>query len=478
MTGGGGNDASYPLCEGTIDQVKYIPVRLTIEERKRQRLLRAAVSASRYTDVVDTPANEKRRLTTILKEQYNLYLGTYVADVQPMERGLQMCGEPELSRAEGMITTLFELSRRYKVMNPETMRCDYGKLLFIMQDSVREEVKEQLGFNPMKPIVTVHSRAVELGVEDLLSEPELALATTPVPRLSRIQNLNVALRKKDKTVARLVAKYARRGSKLEDKVEQLIRSIDDANCYIRDNSDTISAMITELKMHFSPHSAEPGLALAISEGVEGSRLSHEHEKQYHFVLQSLTLWKNITKHMYKLWLLMEVDLLSEDNPYSLEDTGQGFNRKQQAPQLYDAMQGILEMTKQEVSVWVGSDKVHIGDHQVPNGYNFIEKYTQTARIINPILKTVQAIDTIAKDPEHLAYIKDVWATPEVLKKSILCDFFRHGFDGSGGDNDMDAGSCIDGRLTSAWHWCSSIKGKPFYPIFLLAGFGSFDGDFT
>lgn len=31
------------------------------------------------------------------------------------------------------------------------------------------------------------------------------------------------------------------------------------------------------------------------------------------------------------------------------------------------------------------------------------------------------------------------------------DFFRHGFDGSGGDNYFDAGSCIDGRLTSAWN---------------------------
>lgn len=31
------------------------------------------------------------------------------------------------------------------------------------------------------------------------------------------------------------------------------------------------------------------------------------------------------------------------------------------------------------------------------------------------------------------------------------DLFRHGFDGSGGDNYFDAGSCIDGRLTSAWN---------------------------
>lgn len=31
------------------------------------------------------------------------------------------------------------------------------------------------------------------------------------------------------------------------------------------------------------------------------------------------------------------------------------------------------------------------------------------------------------------------------------------FDGSGGDNNYDAGSCVDGRLTSAWNWCSKVR---------------------
>ena len=64
---------------------------------------------------------------------------------------------------------------------------------------------------------------------------------------------------------------------------------------------------------------------------------------------------------------------------------------------------------------------------------------------------------------------------ERCRKFILADFFRHAFDGSGADNFFDAGSCIDGRLTSAWNWCSKIEKKPYYPVFKLAGFQGFDG---
>eukprot|EP01063_Lacrimia_lanifica_P024520 TRINITY_DN32409_c0_g1_i1.p1 TRINITY_DN32409_c0_g1~~TRINITY_DN32409_c0_g1_i1.p1 ORF type:complete len:415 (+),score=147.85 TRINITY_DN32409_c0_g1_i1:387-1631(+) len=413
-----------------------------------------------------------------MMELQNLMLGVYVADAG-VAAGAPMCrkGAMDITRTEQLVQTLFELTRRYKVMNPEMMRCDYVKFLHIIQDSVQPEVADTLGFTAMKKIVTVGDEAVRLGCEGLLTDPDLALATTPVPRLKPHSALNAALRRKDLTVNRLIDTYARPSQRSREDVERLIRSVDDANCYIRDSSATIEQMIEILQTSFDPKCPEPGLALAINEGVDGARLSHQHEMQYHYVLQTLTLWKNITKYMYKLWLVMEADFLTAERPYSLEDTGQGLHRRQATPTLFQAVQDIVDATKAEVEVWVGSDKVHMGDAQVPNGYAFIDKYTQTPRIIVPIIKTIQAIEGIVKDSEHSAFVKEMWATPAMLQKAILCDFFKHGFDGSGGENDMDAGSCIDGRLTSAWNWCNTIKSKPFYPVFLLAGFGSFDGAF-
>ena len=122
--------------------------------------------------------------------------------------------------------------------------------------------------------------------------------------------------------------------------------------------------------------------------------------------------------------------------------------------------------------------VHLGDHNVPNALAFIDKYTQVPRILGPLVLTMDAIETVLmRDPGTAEYVNSVFGGPRQAQKAILTDFFRHGFDGSGADNFFDAGSCIDGRLTSAWNWCSAVEKKPYWPLFKLAGFQGFDGDF-
>ena len=108
---------------------------------------------------------------------------------------------------------------------------------------------------------------------------------------------------------------------------------------------------------------------------------------------------------------------------------------------------------------------------------FIDKYTQVPRILNPVVLVLDELPRIAKDPNVADFLNKAFGGVEGARKEILCDFFKHSLDGSGADNFFDAGSCIDGRLTSAWNWCSKIEKKRYYSVFQLCGFGGFDGDF-
>ena len=108
---------------------------------------------------------------------------------------------------------------------------------------------------------------------------------------------------------------------------------------------------------------------------------------------------------------------------------------------------------------------------------FIDKYNQVPRILNPVVLVLSEIPKLCLDPKIKSYVTSAFGSPERCTKLILVDFFRHAFDGSGADNFFDAGSCIDGRLTSAWHWCSRIEKKVYFPVFRLCGFVGFDGEF-
>jgi hypothetical protein len=182
--------------------------------------------------------------------------------------------------------------------------------------------------------------------------------------------------------------------------------------------------------------------------------------------------------MFRLWYLAEEDLLSQTVPYTLRNTGQGVQRVQQSPRTYRAMQEILRCVQGKVEQWIGSSMIHLGDHNVPNALVFIDKYMQVPRILAPIVTCLDVAEKMAADDDGVrAMIDRSYGGIDQLRKDILFDFFKCAFDGSGADNFYDAGSCIDGRLTSAWNWCQQLQDKPFYPIFRLTGFLSFDGAF-
>lgn len=466
----------YELLSEPILNADHIPLRLNPIERKVQRLMRGIILASNYTDKVDCAAALKgNRDLLIAKELANALTGLIVGlDLRKAGKFLE---EREFYPYRKSIILAIETCRRYKMMNPDLLRTDYVKFIYMIQDAVQVEAAvETLGFDVVSDIVTVGRYCKEEGIESILQDPRLPLCITPVPVLPNRDSLNRCLRYKDVTVNALVKEFASKFRKEATVVEVAVRSLNDANCFANDNVKTTEYFLFLLKQEFSPSHCDELTSLSIAEGEDGSRLTHSHSQQYAFVLQSLTLWKNICRNMYYLWSLAESDMLNPKEKYILRMTGQGLQRVQKAPRLYRAVTELLQQTKQEIGAWVGSERIHMGDDQVPNAFHFIDKYGQISRILIPILRTLECIDRLEMDSHMKEYLGEIWGGAKNAKRAILRDFFQHGFDGSGGDNMDDAGSCIDGRLTSAWNWCNTIRFKPFYPLFLLAGFSSFDGD--
>eukprot|EP01119_Soliformovum_irregulare_P000387 TRINITY_DN10267_c0_g1_i1.p1 TRINITY_DN10267_c0_g1~~TRINITY_DN10267_c0_g1_i1.p1 ORF type:complete len:561 (-),score=171.02 TRINITY_DN10267_c0_g1_i1:18-1700(-) len=478
-TSSGASENSKMSAENRIlmERSKYIPLRLSVEERKLLKLLEAALNVSDYTGRVDILSYEKKstRIQVQLKDIYAILSGLLVAS--DYKAGQQMIADRTFADNAAFFQQVFEVGRRYKVMNPEKMRTEYGKLVFLVQDSVIPEVQNTMGFHCKKRLATVYDYLKERNATAIFEDQAIHAAIMEVPddKKNRME-VQRKIKEKERSVEYLSHRY-KSAEISEEEIKLCLRSIGDNNSFLRFSRDPLNKMISYLTKYFQPGKIEGEFSLSIQAGRGGARLSHAHEMQYDFALQSMTLWRDILDDMFRLWVLAEEDLLDERNNYRLTNTGQGLNRVQAGPRTLDAMHAILSNVKRSVGGWVGSSVIHLGDTAVPSPLVFIDKYTQVTRIINPIILTLEEIETLDKNPNVHKFIESAFNGIENLRKIILCDFFRHAFDGSGADNFFDAGSCIDGRLTSAWNWCSKIHTKDYYVIFKMCGFIGFDGDF-
>ena len=150
--------------------------------------------------------------------------------------------------------------------------------------------------------------------------------------------------------------------------------------------------------------------------------------------------------MFRLWCLVEDDLLADGASYRLTNTGQGLQRVQAAPRASRAMHGLVSRVQARLGSWVGSSVVHMGDHNVPNGLLFISKYCQVPQILNPVGLAIDALPAAARADPHLAsYVDAVFGSNPAAATAILADFFRPVFVGSGG------GGCFEARTLAPWH---------------------------
>lgn len=490
--------------EDFVAHVKFIPLRLTQEERCLLSILEGALYVSEYTDQVDVyhVGHKARRMALQIQQVCAILAGLVVANNFDVARKPLM--EKSFAENQHFFRMVFEIGRRYKILNPDKFRGSYGKLIHMLQDSVKADVARAVEFECVTPVRTVWSlvQQKKKGVE-LLKDPLLNVATREIYTEGKSRSEVAAeAREKSDALAELKQRYGQKppegspplkapgdlaellkgGRKKGDPVDELlteadietiVSSISDHYAFQRFNREPVDRMIQYLKTHFDPKQ-DTEWSLEIVRGRGGSCLSHSHSRQYTFVHQSMQLWREIMGNMFALWQMTEGDLLDEDSTYRLCDTGQGLNRVQHAPRVSRGMHHILHKVQSEVGGWVGLSVVHLGDRDVPNALVFIDKYTQVPRILGPIVRTLDRLPEVYNSsPAIRTYIDKEFGGVEVVTMMILQDFFKHGFDGSGDDG----GSCVDGRLTSCWNWCSKIEKKKYFPAFLLTGFSSFDGGF-
>jgi hypothetical protein len=430
------------------DRSKYIPLRLEYEERKQFRLLEAALNVSEYTDKVDVYTFHKskvQRIAAQIKEMCAILSGLTVAN--DFARGQQLLKEHDYSELAENFQEIFEIGRRYKINNPDKMRSDFGKLMYLLQDSALPHVQELLSFNCVTPLKTVYRFLEERNCLAVLDDQYVELATREIFSTGRTrQQVAKDIKDKEKAQKYLGQKYQNRDISAE-QIMTCLYSIGDNNSYLRSNRDCCQKMINYLEQYFHPDRIEDGYELSISAGRSGARLSHSHSRQYHYVNQSLVLWREILTDMFKLWYLAEEDLLDGSHPYRLVDTGQGLNRMQSCPRVGHAIHHILHRVQSHVD-WVGSSVVHLGDTNVPNAFFFLTKYLSVAPILNPIVLCLEKIDELCKDPDLFGYL-EARGGPDNVKKEILSDFFRHGFDGSGTHSVSSQSLTLSNSLTYA-----------------------------
>ena len=164
-------------------------------------------------------------------------------------------------------------------------------------------------------MVTVYTLLERAGALELLNDPSLEVATRVIAKADESPtSVDAQKKERSKAIEELIMKYSsqreKKGKKLSEvetendtetevevdlsaeDVKKVVNSISDNNSFLQANRDPVSRLIDYLKDNFDPKNNK-GHSLEIRYGKGGSKLSHSHEKQYHFVLQSLTLWKEI-----------------------------------------------------------------------------------------------------------------------------------------------------------------------------------------
>ena len=199
-------DALLPF-ENMSERAKY-SLRLTYDERK-DCMVNAAINVSDYTNTVTCSSRRKPRGSTCSCSRSWAFSGLVCCTARQQGKTFE---DRNFEQYEAMLKTKLEVCRRYKITNPEKMRSEYGKLVFLMQDAVSEDVKPLLGIDVNEPIKTVYSVLEERGGLKLLSDPKLGTATQEIlPEKGKSRaRIDLEIKRKNSAVKELTNKYVTR----------------------------------------------------------------------------------------------------------------------------------------------------------------------------------------------------------------------------------------------------------------------------
>jgi hypothetical protein len=144
-------------------------------------------------------------------------------------------------------------------MNPEKMRSEYGKLVFLIQDAVSPEIQSLLGVNIHQPIRTVYDLLASKGGLKLLEDPRVSIASQEIyPDKNKTRGqLDNEIKRKEKAARLLIKDYETHRLTGED-IRQCLYSICDNNSFLNSNCRPIEECIELLQHYFSPNKISPG----------------------------------------------------------------------------------------------------------------------------------------------------------------------------------------------------------------------------
>jgi hypothetical protein len=253
-----------------LERSRYIPVRLSYEERKHLRQCKALMRGHEYTQKVDGKKYKTPVKRAHAKVKAIASVLTGMVSCLSLDAGRDLAQKKDFHRYRKAIQTLFEIGRRYKIMNPDRMRGEYGKMLYLLQDCAQPDIMESLGFQVVVPVRTVHDLLKQGNCLEVLQDPHVCTATAEIlPENKSRSQIQREIKNKDRAKKYLSNHYSKRSNLSKDEIELCLNSIGDNNNFLNSNRKPIDRMLNYLQELFHPdncNSNDQRFSLAIGGG--------------------------------------------------------------------------------------------------------------------------------------------------------------------------------------------------------------------